>query len=60
MAKVYTTVKGAVLRLGTYGEASNDTPALMPDKAAAEFDGVDGFKVEFDEPKATKAKKGEK
>lgn len=54
MAKVYSTVPGAVLRLGSYGEATNDSPVLMPDKAAAEFDGVDGFKVELDEPKAAK------
>lgn len=53
MAKVYTAVKGAVLHLGAYGEATNDTPALVPDKIAhKEFDGKDEFKVELDEPKA--------
>ena len=60
MAKVYTTVKGSVLRIGGYGEASNDSPAIVPDKVAAQFDGQDGFKVELDEPKAHKAKAKEK
>jgi len=52
MAKVFTTVKGAVLRIGSHGEATNETPAIVPDKVAAEFDGKDGFRVEIDEPAA--------
>ena len=60
MAKVYSTVKGAVIQIGTYGEASNDSPAIVPDDVAAALAGQDGFKVELDEPKAHKPKKGEK
>jgi hypothetical protein len=58
MAKVWTTVKGAVQQIGTYGEASNDTPAIVPDDVARELDGLDGFKVERDQPAKKTATKG--
>lgn len=37
MAEVFTTVPGAVLEIGHYGQASNDTPARVPDEVAAEL-----------------------
>jgi hypothetical protein len=60
-AKVFTTVPGSVLRIGSFGDASNDMPAIVPEEVAAEFDGQEGFKVERDEPaKKAPAKAREK
>ena len=45
--------------LGSYGEATNDTPALVPDAVAKkEFGNTEVFRVELDEPEKTKARKG--
>lgn len=56
MARIYTKVKGAVQQIGTYGEASNDTPAIVPVDVAHEFDGVKGFRVELEPDEKPKAK----
>jgi hypothetical protein len=37
-ARVFTTVHGDVVRIGTYGEATNDTPAVVPEAVAAELE----------------------
>lgn len=37
--KVYTATEGAVIQIGTYGMASNDAPALVPESVAAELEG---------------------
>lgn len=44
--KVFTKVPGAVVRLGTYGEASNDVPAWVPEEVVIDFS--DEFRVERD------------
>jgi hypothetical protein len=46
MAKVFTTVPGSVIRIGRYGEASNDSPATIPDDVAAELTGRADLRVE--------------
>lgn len=38
MVRVYTTHPGDVVRIGNYGEASNDTPAEVPESVAAELE----------------------
>ena len=48
MAKVFTTVPGAVQRIGNYGEASNGQPAIVPDEVAAELATAEGLRVEQD------------
>jgi hypothetical protein len=60
MARIFTTVPGSVQRIGNYGEASNDSPAMVPASVAGEFSGVEGFRVELDpdeKPKGHKARK---
>lgn len=37
MAKVYTATPGAVMQIGTYGMASNEYAALVPEDVAAEL-----------------------
>ena len=62
-AKVYVTTDGADVRIGSHGNASRlsvkdakghvtfvDLPAIVPAEVAAEFEGLEGFKVERDEP----------
>lgn len=36
--KVFTTAKGAVVRIDNYGEATNDTPCLVPEEVAQELE----------------------
>jgi hypothetical protein len=50
MAKVYTTRPGARLRIDNFGEAANEEPAVVPEHVGRELDGLEGFRVEFDEP----------
>lgn len=38
MAKVFTNVPGAVQRIGSYGEASNDVPCEVPEEVAQELE----------------------
>lgn len=37
-ARIYTTVPGHVLCIGTFGFATNDAPALVPDDVAAQLE----------------------
>jgi hypothetical protein len=46
MAKVFTTVTGAEVRIGTFGLATNDNPAIVPAEVAAELTGLAEFRVE--------------
>jgi hypothetical protein len=54
MAKLYTTIKGAVNQIGNYGQASNDVPAIVPEEVAAEFSGNKEFRVEREEAEAAR------
>lgn len=38
MAKVYTTTPGVEARIGIFGVATNDTPAIVPDEVADELE----------------------
>jgi hypothetical protein len=51
MVKVYTKVPGAVIRLGTYGEASNEVPAWVPEDVAIDLETRlgDEYRVERDQ-----------
>jgi hypothetical protein len=54
MTKVFTRRAGDVRRIGLYGEATNDTPAIVPASEAlalesAEECGVPGYRVEWAE-----------
>jgi hypothetical protein len=50
-ARVYTTVPGDVVRIGNYGEATNDSPAVVPEKVAKELEA--GMKGDPVNPKVT-------
>jgi hypothetical protein len=50
MAKVYTTVPGAEMWISHHGPATNDRPCLVPEAVGAELAGVEGLRVEQDEP----------
>jgi hypothetical protein len=51
---VYTTVPGAEVRIDTHGVATNDTPAVVPDKVGDELDGLPEFVVAL-EPRAPRS-----
>ena len=46
MAEVYTTTPGEVRQIGIHGQASNDTPAIVPDAVGAELADNPMFRVE--------------
>lgn len=43
--KVFTTVPGAVITVGQYGIATNESPALVPEEVAQELEADDSFRV---------------
>ena len=45
--RVFTTKPGDVRQIGSYGQASNDAPALVSAEVAAELDGAQGLRVEI-------------
>lgn len=45
MAKVYTAVPGAVLSIGSFGIASNEQAAVVPESVAAELAGRDDLVI---------------
>lgn len=49
MPRVFTKVPGAVVEIGCYGTATNDTPAIVPDNVGKELDAQEGLRVERDE-----------
>jgi len=49
MARVYTVTPGAVINVGTFGVATNDTPAVVPADVAGELAASDVFRVEAEE-----------
>lgn len=59
MAEVYTTTPGEVRQIGNFGQASNDTPAIVPDEVAAEFADHPLFRVEGITKKHTRELKEE-
>jgi hypothetical protein len=44
-AEVFTTTPGDVRQIGTFGQASNDAPAVVPASVAKEFASLPGFRV---------------
>jgi hypothetical protein len=38
MARVFTTAPGDACRIGNFGEATNDSPAVVPEEVAAELE----------------------
>jgi hypothetical protein len=38
VAKVYTTEPGLAVRIGHYGEATNDVPCMVPEEVAQELE----------------------
>ncbi len=58
MVKVFTKVPGAVIRLGTYGEASNEAPAWVPEDVAIDLETRlgDEYRVERDQERRGAAK----
>lgn len=57
MSRIFTTVPGAVLQIGGYGQASNDSPAIVPPLVGEEFSEQEGFRVEFEHGEKTAVKK---
>lgn len=49
LVKVFTKVPGAVIRLGTYGEASNEEPAWVSEDVAVDLETREEFRVERDQ-----------
>jgi len=45
-AKIFTTRPGDVHRIGHYGWAENESPAIVPEEVAKEFDGKPEYRVE--------------
>lgn len=60
MAEVYTTTPGEVRQIGIHGQASNDSPAMVPDEVAAELADNPLFRVEGPTKKAHAAEKAPK
>jgi hypothetical protein len=48
VAKIFTTVPGAVMEIGNYGPASNDRPAVVPEAVGKELEGREDLHVEAD------------
>ena len=40
MPKVYTTMPGSVVRIGNYGQATNDLGCVVPESVAAELEAM--------------------
>lgn len=51
MARVFTTAEGEKARIGHYGEASNETPCLVPEEVARQLEAE--MKGEEPNPKIT-------
>jgi hypothetical protein len=61
MPRVFTKSEGLVARIGEFGTATNETPAVVPEAVAIECEGDERLRVERDEepPAKKKTRKGE-
>lgn len=51
MARAFTTTKGAVVRIGNHGEATNTVPCEVPEDVALELEAYGStFRIERDAP----------
>jgi hypothetical protein len=58
--RVFTAEPGAVITLGGFGTATNDTPVLVTEKVAKELKANKQFRIETPEAHPTKAKAASK
>ena len=57
MPKVYARAKGIEYRIGSYGTATHDRPAVVPEAVAEELAASPVLRVEGDEPVSTSRRK---